>query len=99
VLTASSLLNAAYFLPILHAAWFREPSGAWTDHSAGDSAGVASPRAAGAAGSPGPETRWLLLLPPLVTAALSLLIGLFASMPFSALEWSLLIAEREFHYP
>jgi hypothetical protein len=35
----------------------------------------------------------------LVTAALSLLLGLFASMPFSALEWSLLIAEREFYYP
>ena len=26
VLVASSLLNAAYFLPILYAAWFREPS-------------------------------------------------------------------------
>jgi multicomponent Na+:H+ antiporter subunit D len=29
VLAASSLLNAAYFLPILYAAWFREPDAAW----------------------------------------------------------------------
>ncbi len=28
VLLGSSLLNAAYFLPILHTAWFREPAGA-----------------------------------------------------------------------
>jgi multicomponent Na+:H+ antiporter subunit D len=29
VLGASSLLNAMYFLPILHRAWFREPDGEW----------------------------------------------------------------------
>jgi multicomponent Na+:H+ antiporter subunit D len=99
VLTASSLLNAAYFLPILHRAWFGEPSGAWTEHSAGAAVGDEPRSAAAGAGSPRLETRLLLLLPPLVTAALSLLVGLLASMPFSALEWSLLIAEREFHYP
>jgi len=98
VLAASSLLNAAYFLPILHRAWFCEPSGAWTEHPAGSAVGD-EPRSAAGAGSPRLETRLLLLLPPLVTAALSLLVGLLASMPFSALEWSLLIAEREFHYP
>ncbi len=93
VLTLSSLLNAAYFLPILHAAWLREPSGRWAEPVPG-----ARPGSRGD-GWPAPETGWLLLLPPLVTAALSLLIGLLASMPFSALEWSLLIAEREFYYP
>jgi multicomponent Na+:H+ antiporter subunit D len=93
VLTASSLLNAAYFLPILHAAWLRDPSARWAEPAPG-----ARPGPAGGWWSR-PETGWLLLLPPLVTAALSLLIGLFASMPFSALEWSLLIAEREFYYP
>jgi formate hydrogenlyase subunit 3/multisubunit Na+/H+ antiporter MnhD subunit len=29
VLTLSSLLNAAYFLPIVYAAWFRSPSQPW----------------------------------------------------------------------
>ena len=90
VLTASSLLNAAYFLPILHAAWFAEPLPA-SDHGH-DAHDHEHAPVRGNAG-------WLLLLPPLTTAALSLLIGLFASLPFSPLEWSLLIAEREFHYP
>ena len=94
VLIASSLLNAAYFLPILHAAWMREPSGPWAEAAA-----RASAQAGDGGGRPRPETRWLLLLPPLVTASLSVLIGLFASMPVSPLEWSLLIVEREFHYP
>jgi multicomponent Na+:H+ antiporter subunit D len=99
VLTVSSLLNAAYFLPILHRAWFRGPSGSWTERSAEHAVGDEPRTAAAGAGSPQLETGLLLLLPPLVTAALSLLVGLLASMPFSALEWSLLIAEREFHYP
>jgi len=83
VLTASSLLNAAYFLPILHAAWLRPAADQWPD----------------AADFGRKETAWLLLLPPLVTAALSLLMGLLASLPFSPLEWALLISEREFQYP
>jgi multicomponent Na+:H+ antiporter subunit D len=29
VLAASSLLNAMYFLPVLHRAWFRSPNGPW----------------------------------------------------------------------
>jgi multicomponent Na+:H+ antiporter subunit D len=102
VLTASSLLNAAYFLPILHAAWLREPTTPWAESAPG--ARPAAPAADGtrwplAGWWTRPETGWLLLLPPLVTAALSLLIGLLASSPFSPLEWSLLIAEREFQYP
>jgi len=80
VLTASSLLNAAYFLPILHAAWLRPAADQMPD----------------AADFGRKETAWLLLLPPLVTAALSLLMGLLASLPFSPLEWALLIAQREF---
>jgi multicomponent Na+:H+ antiporter subunit D len=105
VLMASSLLNAAYFLPILHRAWFREPDAPWADRGTAPP-GIRAPVsvAEGGAGagvttaSPRLETGWLLLLPPLVTAALSLLIGLFASLPFSPLEWSLLIVEREFRY-
>jgi multicomponent Na+:H+ antiporter subunit D len=80
VLAGSSLLNAAYFLPILHAAWFREPPVAWPEE-----------RVFGRK-----ETAWALLLPPLVTAVMALAAGLLASMPFSPLGWAKLIAEREF---
>jgi len=80
VLVASSLLNAAYFLPILYAAWFKEPNGAWPDERPGGRL----------------ETHWMLLLPPLVTAFLVLGVGLLANAPFSPLEWTRLIAEREY---
>jgi len=83
VLAGSSLLNAAYFLPILHAAWFREPPDAWPEE-----------RDLGCK-----ETAWALLLPPLVTAAMALAAGLLASLPFSPLGWAKLIAEREFYRP
>lgn len=80
VLIASTLLNAAYFLPPIYAAWFKTPGGPFTDKIA-----------------PGRfETRWLLLLPALVTALLTLLVGLFADTNFSPLYWSELIAEQEF---
>ncbi len=83
VLAGSSLLNAAYFLPILHRAWFKEPADAWPeDHDFGRK-----------------ETAWALLLPPLLTAAMALGVGLLASMPFSPLEWAKLIAAREFYRP
>ena len=80
VLAASSLLNAVYFLPILYAAWFKEPS-----------AGLAAARAAHAAEAP-----WALLGPPLATAAMTLLAGLFAGSLFSPLGWAALIAGREY---
>jgi len=80
VLVASSLLNAAYFLPIIYAAWFREPMGTWPDE-----------RRRGRL-----ETRWMLLLPPLVTALLVLGVGLLANAPLSPLEWARLIAEGEY---
>lgn len=80
ILVASSVLNAAYFLPIIYAAWFKEPKGAWPDE-----------RRRGRM-----ETRWMLLLPPLVTALLVLGVGLLANAPLSPLEWARLIAEREY---
>ncbi len=80
VLATSSALNAAYFLPILYRAWFKEPRGAWEERLA-----------------PGRfETHWMLLTPPLVTAAFALALGLFANMDGSALEWARLIAVREY---
>lgn len=81
VLLASSLLNAAYFLPILYRAWFRTPPAAWPDEL---------PRR-GRLEMPG-----ALLWPPVITAVLALAAGLFAAAPYSPLEWAQLIAIKEY---
>jgi multicomponent Na+:H+ antiporter subunit D len=81
VLVASSLLNAAYFFPILFRAWFRDAPARW-------------PREQIAAGRL--ETLAPLLWPPVFTAALALAAGLFAAAPVSPLEWAALIARREY---
>ena len=83
VLAGSSMLNAAYFLPILHRAWFQEPPDAWPEE-----------RDFGCK-----ETAWALLLPPVVTALIALGVGMFATVPFSPLKWAQLIALREFYLP
>jgi multicomponent Na+:H+ antiporter subunit D len=81
VLVVSSLLNAAYFLPILHRAWFRPVPKQWPQEHR----------------HPGRlEIAGALLWPPVITAALALGAGLFAAAPFSPLEWATLIAEREY---
>ena len=80
VLIASSLLNAAYFLPILYRAWFLRAD---DNHPAtGERAKDVTPPA--------------LLWPPIITAGLALAAGLFAAAPYSPLEWAQLIAEREY---
>ena len=82
VLVASSLMNAAYFLPILYRAWFRpEP----------EARAVALPTRAA-----GHETTASLLWPPVATAALALAAGVLAAAPYSPLEWAELIAAREY---
>jgi len=80
VLAGSSLLNAAYFLPILHAAWFRDPPRAWPEE-----------RDFGRR-----ETAWALLLPPIVTALLTIAVGLLALVPFSPLQWARFISNQEY---
>jgi multicomponent Na+:H+ antiporter subunit D len=81
VLALSSLLNAAYFLPVLHAAWFQEPTTDWhVEHPGGRF-----------------EADWRLLLPPLVTATLVIAAGLLANTTVSPLFWAKLIAAREYH--
>jgi multicomponent Na+:H+ antiporter subunit D len=81
VLIASSVLNAAYFLPILYRAWFRSAAPDWpAEH-------IAAGRF---------ETSGSLLWPPVVTAMLALAAGLFAAAPYSPLEWAILIAQREY---
>jgi multicomponent Na+:H+ antiporter subunit D len=80
VLVASSVLNAVYFLPVVYAAWFKQPTGPWpADHRFGRL-----------------ETRATLLGPPLVTALLTLAAGLLANLPFSPLSWVQLIVAREY---
>ena len=80
VLVLSSLLNAAYFLPILHRLWFRDPPRQWPH-----------------------ERRWgrletsaWLYWPTLVTAVVTILAGVLASLPFSPLSWAELIVLREY---
>ncbi|MGM0475898.1 MAG: complex I subunit 5 family protein [Pseudomonadota bacterium] len=79
LLALSSLLNGAYFLPILYRAWFLPPRPElWHDR-----------------GCQGRfETNWLLLLPPVATAALALGAGLLAGSELSPLSWAERVAER-----
>jgi len=77
VLLASSILNAAYFLPIVYAGWFREPDGEWKTRRR----------------SRYFETPWTLLFPALVTAFFSLAAGVFAATQWSPLEMARHIAE------
>ena len=82
VLIASSLLNAAYFLPILQRAWFTPREAAWpAEHM---------PRRGWR------ETDWLLLLPPLVTAVAVLAAGLLAGAGIGPLQWVRLITAWEY---
>jgi multicomponent Na+:H+ antiporter subunit D len=81
VLVLSSLLNAAYFLPIVYDAWFRAPPEAWPEERR------LHPRL---------ETRASLLIPALATALLTLAFGLFAGTGLAPLDWVRVIAEREF---
>jgi len=80
VLVTSSILNAAYFLPLIYAAWFRPPSQQWS-----------SERQQGRF-----ETSFCLLFPPVVTAALTLLTGILAGLPFSPLDWATFIVRQEY---
>lgn len=83
VLIASTLLNAAYFLPILYTAWFCKPANTWpAERNFGRQ-----------------ETAWTLLAPTLATAILALAAGLLASLPFTPLEWVRFITFSEFYQP
>jgi len=75
VLVASSLLNAAYFLPVVHRLWFRPATGPWP---------------AGPFGGRFETGAWLLW-PPVLTAAATVLVGVLAALPFSPLWWAELI--------
>jgi multicomponent Na+:H+ antiporter subunit D len=79
VLAASSLLNAAYFLPIIYRSWFLQPPEKWPEEHSFRG-----------------ETHWMLLVPPMITAALVIWAGTMAESNFSPLAWAKLIATREY---
>jgi multicomponent Na+:H+ antiporter subunit D len=74
VLLISSALNAAYFLPILYAAWFCPADREWTVERQARFL----------------ETPWMLLMPTMITALLSLMAGVLAGG-----EWSPLTLARQ----
>lgn len=80
VLVASSVLNAAYFLPILHRIWFRAQRAPWPDER------FRMHR----------DTHPWLLVPTLATAAFSVGAGLLAGMPYSPLYWAEVVVLREY---
>ncbi len=80
-LVASSLLNAAYFFPIIYGAWFKEQDGDW-------------PVDSGFVGSW--ESQWMLIVPPIITAVVALLVGLLANSDLSPLTWVRFIVRTEY---
>jgi multicomponent Na+:H+ antiporter subunit D len=80
LLAVSSMLNAAYFLPIVHAVWFKPPSVQWTEER---------PRTRF-------ETDLRMLAPPLLTALMTLGAGLAAGLAISPLTWAQMFAAREY---
>jgi len=71
VLAASSLLNAAYCLPILTSAWFGQQTEPWPEDRKHYRL----------------ETSWMILVPPLITAFIVLAVGAVANAQFSPLAW------------
>ncbi len=71
VLIVSAMLNAAYFLPVLHRIWFRSQSAPWPAEQYQQHR----------------DTHPWLLLPTLVTAVFCIVAGVFAAVPFSPLHW------------
>jgi len=98
VLLFSSLLNAAYFLPILRLAWFEAPPPRWP-HEAAPDPHTAHTDPHAPPPPPPPRRRDaapLLLLPTLCAAALTLLAGLAAGTPLSPLDWVKFVIVTEY---
>jgi multicomponent Na+:H+ antiporter subunit D len=78
VLAGSTVLNAAYFLPVVYAGWFKEPYAGWDDKKPARRL----------------ETSFSLLMPAGATAGASLVAGVLATAPFSPLALATQIAEE-----
>ncbi len=98
VLLLSSLLGAAYFLPVVYTAFFREPEGEAT--GAADAGAAHRPATVHDGGEPvaeahaalGSEAPWTMLAPILVATAYTLLLGLGAAtngLPLSLIRVAL----------
>lgn len=87
ILVASTLLNAAYFLPLIARAWLAEPD---TEVAARAVGPVYPPRRYGWVRLPRLrfEADPWLLLPPLATGASVLVLGVFAGAPLSPISWA-----------
>ena len=79
VLGLSSVLNAAYFFPIIHRAWFRAPKAEW---AAGPPAGSA-------------EGDMRMVVPLVITALIGLAMGVAAGADISPASWALRIGLTE----
>ena len=84
VLAVSSALNAAYFLPVLYAAWFLppDPDAGWREVGRRQRVGVEAPLT--------------LLAPAAVAAVLALTAGVLAGAPGSPLDLARRIAEGSY---
>jgi multicomponent Na+:H+ antiporter subunit D len=80
VLLASSLLNAAYFLPVIRTAYLDATPDRWPSEGDARFGGI--------------EADVRLLVPALVVALLSLASGVFGGSPWSPLGWTELIVGR-----
>ena len=87
VLAVSTLLNGAYFLPLLHRVWFIEPT---TRPERERRAAQAGHRRGGH------EANGMLLIPSLITALLVVVAGLLAAAPWSPLSWAKFIVSGGF---
>jgi multicomponent Na+:H+ antiporter subunit D len=95
VLLTSSLLNAAYFLPVIRTAYLDEHHGSWEHESRKEGNQLAAdPGAPLPRGLARLEAHPLLLFPTLAAALLALAAGLLAGSPWSPLGWAELIVAR-----
>jgi len=81
ILAMSSALNAAYFLPVVYRIWFKPQRKPWPKEHSHGNL----------------ETSLWLLVPPVVTALLSIAAAMMVKFSFSPLEWAELISAREFY--
>ncbi|ADH87021.1 complex I subunit 5 family protein [Desulfurivibrio alkaliphilus] len=79
ILAISTLLNAAYFLPVVHRIWFKEPLLRPERERRATQAGHRRG---------GQEANNMLLIPSLITALLVIIAGLLAAAPASPLSWA-----------
>jgi len=82
VLAISTLLNAAYFLPMIYRIWFLDPP------KTSNVLEISTLK------QPLSEGSLALVGPAVVTAFAALAVGLFAGAPISPLSWATLIVER-----